>query len=383
MNLKTVCRLVFWLCLISQAKAEVIFETNFDSQLVGSYTRQELNVDWDTPRWNNGVDEGRVAVVAGDDAFDGNSLAVSYPADLFGSKETGAQWQLDFDKSYEAAKVEYRIKFGEGFDFVRGGKLPGLAGGAANTGGNTPNGSDGFTTRMHWRTDGSAGSRTSPARANINQYIYHPDQPTQFGEDFRWDDSGTWKVFESDRWYHVEHRLEMNTPGEHDGKFIAWLDGEKVLDVDDLRFRDSERLGIDKFYFSTFFGGSGTQWATSKDEVVFFDDFKITVPSPCVAVVNGDINADGHTDFADFLLLSNDFGNSRTDLFDDLVADTNCDDEVNFTDFLVLSGHFGSTSQARAVPEPSASAAQLCVVLLSPWFASRKRRVSSARRTAG
>ncbi len=57
------------------------------------------------------------------------------------------------------------------------------------------------------------------------------DQPSNFGEDFRWDDGpgGTWSTFESDRWYHIQHRIVMNTPGVHDGIAQAWLDGVLVL----------------------------------------------------------------------------------------------------------------------------------------------------------
>ena len=49
-----------------------------------------------------------------------------------------------------------------------------------------------------------------------------------------------------------------------------------MLDLDNIRFRDVAELQIDGFYFSTFFGGSGKQWNTTKDEIAFFDDFLIT-----------------------------------------------------------------------------------------------------------
>ena len=76
----------------------------------------------------------------------------------------------------------------------------------------------------------------------------------------------------------------------------AWLDGTQVLDVNNIRFRDAETFAIDGFYFSTFFGGSGDQWNTSKDEVAFFDDFRISVPNPLLL---GDVNGDGTVNFLD------------------------------------------------------------------------------------
>ena len=278
----------------------VIYENNFDDDPTGQYTITNLNADWNTPPFDNGVEEGRVSIVDNSEAFSGNSLAVEYPAGLHRSSATGAQWQLKFGQDYEEVTLEYRVKFRAGFDFVRGGKLPGLIGGTANTGGNRPDGTDGFSARMHWRTDGSSGSPLTSERANITQYLYHVDQPNSTGQDFRWDDSESadWELFESGRWYHLRHRVVMNSVvngvGQNDGIVQAWLDGKLVLDLNNIRFRDIETLKIDGFYFSTFFGGSGNQWNTSKDEVALFDDFKISVP-----VLLGDINLDGSINFFD------------------------------------------------------------------------------------
>ena len=120
----------------------------------------------------------------------------------------------------------------------------------------------------------------------MTQYLYHPDQPTDFGDDMRWDDSdfGDWEFFRSGVWYHLRHRVVMNTVvngvGQHDGIVQGWLDGELVFDVRNIRFRDVTTFAIEGFHFSTFFGGTGSQWNTSKDEVAFFDDFVISIPDP-------------------------------------------------------------------------------------------------------
>ena len=84
--------------------------------------------------------------------------------------------------------------------------------------------------------------------------------------------------------------------GQNDGIVQGWLDDRLVVDINNIRFRDIETLAIDGFYFSTFFGGSGNQWNTSKDEVAFFDDFRVSVPS---LVLLGDVNGDGAVNFLD------------------------------------------------------------------------------------
>jgi hypothetical protein len=146
---------------------------------------------------------------------------------------------------------------------VKGGKILGFAGGAANTGGDKPNDQDGWSARMMWRPDG-----------RIVQYVYHPDQLDIYGQDFPWNVGGQ-RLFTTGKWHRVEHRIVMNTPGQHDGRIQGWLDGVLALDVSGLRFRDVDRYAIDLFYFSTFFGGNDASWAPTRDESVCFDDFVI------------------------------------------------------------------------------------------------------------
>lgn len=268
-----------------------IFANDFEDDPVGLYTVSNWSADWSGAPWQTGVGEGRATIVSGDAAFNGGrSLRLLYPQGSVGpvgNSGGGAEWRMDLGQTYDELHLSYRIRFGADFDFVLGGKLPGLAGGTGNTGGNTPNGTDGWSARMMWVTYGPAPGD----QANAIQYVYHPDQPGTFGDNIRWDDTadGSWADFEADRWYSFEHRIVMNTPGQYDGTIQVWLDGERVLDVDDLRFRDVSTFGIDQLIFSTFFGGGSANWAPTKDEFIFFDDFvvsrgPITVPEPALAI---------------------------------------------------------------------------------------------------
>lgn len=62
----------------------------------------------------------------------------------------------------------------------------------------------------------------------------------------------------------------------NDGVLQTWFDGEQVVDLDDLRFRDVDSFAIDRFYISTFFGGGDATWAPTKDEYITFDDFIVS-----------------------------------------------------------------------------------------------------------
>lgn len=241
--------------------ADALHWIDFDDAPLGPYSEDSLAAAWQDPAWNQGIDEGRVEVFAGEDAYAGRSLRVHYPQGGVGPADGGAQWQLVFTASHTELYCAYRLRFAPGFDFVKGGKLPGLAGGAANTGGDKPTGSDGWSARMMWRADGE-----------IVQYTYHVDQPTDYGEDMQWDLGGK-RHFVPGQWHRLEHRVVMNTPGEHDGVLEGWLDGEQVFIREGLRFRDVDSFAVDLFYFSTFFGGSGDDWAPSQAEYVDFDEF--------------------------------------------------------------------------------------------------------------
>ena len=60
-----------------------------------------------------------------------------------------------------------------------------------------------------------------------------------------------------------------------------------------------------------------------------------------LAQYSGDFDGDGVVDFADFLILSGQFGQSVDEVTGQDVADANSDGEIGFADFLVLSANFG------------------------------------------
>jgi len=244
------------------AHNSIIYKNSFTQSPQGIYTRAQVDKEWNTPPYANGIEEKRVKII--DNSDKNRVLKVSYPSNEFGIANTGAQWKLIFNKSYEEITLSYRLRFGENFDFVRGGKLPGLAGGTAPSGGKEVTGTNGWSGRIMWRKDG-----------RIVQNVYHPDKPGKYGEDFAWNIDGE-HYFQPGVWHSVQNHFVMNTPKKNDGVMQAWLDGVLVLDKHNMHFRDVNTFAIDLLYFSTFFGGSTQEWATSKDEEILFDDFKIS-----------------------------------------------------------------------------------------------------------
>ena len=79
----------------------------------------------------------------------------------------------------------------------------------------------------------------------------------------------------------------------------------------------------------------------------------VVIEPTCDPTTQGDVDGNGTVEFADFLIVSANFGN-EVDSHE--LGDVDCSGIVDFPDFLELSANFGSTvPAASAVPEPSAA----------------------------
>jgi len=246
----------------------VLHHYDFDSNAVDYYTEENLRREWGVDSLNiqNGVVEGRTTIVADSNRERGRVLRVLYPKNTFGPAENGAQWLKKFSKRYEELYVSYWVKFPLGFQFVRGGKLPGLTGGLANTGGLKPNGVDGWSARVIWQPDGA-----------IRQYVYHVDQSDpRYGDGRPWNINGQNCLFVPGVWHHLETYVRMNHPDRNDGRIVCWFDGQPAMDENNFRFRTDGGLSIDALYFSTFFGGGDSSWSSLRREGVLFDDIVVS-----------------------------------------------------------------------------------------------------------
>ena len=171
---------------------------------------------------------------------------------------------VEFAVPFEEADemwLSYRVYFEPGWEWARGGKLPGLAGGTRPTGGDGGDGTDGFSARLMWRSEN-----------RLVVYAYHPDRPDEFGEDFRL--SGDIPV---GQWLTITQRIAMNSsPETHDGIVEVWIDGEKRLSRTDLRWRTTGDFGIDLLAYSSFYGGSDASWAPDETTFARFDEFRVS-----------------------------------------------------------------------------------------------------------
>jgi hypothetical protein len=255
-------------------------EINFKNASLGLLTETSLKEIWGEVSGIVGIAEGRCAVA---DVSGEHVLQVTYPKGKI-TNDGNVRWSLELGGVFEEYTVEYKVMVSKDFDFVRGGKLPGLFGGSGPAGGASVIEADGFSARIMWRELGV-----------LCQYVYYVDKGNnRWGDDFLWTTNlnknmpitkEMWKTMKEhfdDRmylkpgtWHTLKTYIKMNTLGKEDGKIISWLDGVESVNLN-LKFRNDESFGIDRFKFTTFFGGNDDTWAPAKDEIMYFKDFKFS-----------------------------------------------------------------------------------------------------------
>lgn len=210
------------------------------------------------------------------------ALRVTYPEGTSSPGDTdkgGAGFYADMNlpPASERACLSYKVRFPHGFDWVKGGKLPGLYGGKAPSGGKEVTGKNGFSMRFMWREDG---------QGELYEYIVNKD--AKYGLSVG---RGLW-TFPTGRWVQVEQEIVLNDPDEADGIARVWIDGRPVFEQRDIVYRTVDELHLTGLMFSTFFGGNGKDWRTPRDQTVDFGDFRLYAPtSEKAALHTGDTDA--------------------------------------------------------------------------------------------
>ena len=156
------------------------------------------------------------------------------------------------------ATLSYRIRFPAGFNWVKGGKLPGLCGGECWT--SSSNGPGGFAMRLMWR-DGGTG-----------EVLLSDAVTTGYGVDLG---RGSSFTFSADgRWHTIGEHVHLNTPSLADGYIDISYDGASYHFGGLVIRTDSTR--IDSLIFSTFFGGHDSTWAPASMQTIDFAGFQLS-----------------------------------------------------------------------------------------------------------
>lgn len=215
-----------------------------------------------------GTEHNIEILTAGEAGLDEPVLRVHYPAGTSspGDTDQGGAGFYTEDAALttsDRACLRYQVRFAEDFDFVQGGKLPGLYGGEAPSGGTRADGDNGFSMRFMWREQG---------QGELYEYVVNQDE--DYGASVG---RGLWH-FPAGRWVTIEQEIVLNDPDSDNGIARVWIDGEPVLEQHGIVYRTSDTVTIDGLMFSSFFGGHGEGWRTPRDQYADFTGFRLYAP---------------------------------------------------------------------------------------------------------
>ena len=245
-------------------RAEIILADDFESD--------ELAVKWSqvnikTPA-HGGIETNPDHVFRG-------SQSLRLTAVANDGKTSHAQVLSWFMPGYDKLYYRWYAKFSDDFDqgnhmhwTMIGGSRTDDKYSAFGQAGIMPNGTDFFTSMLDpWRdwkkypapgaiSFASSWPEMKPGRNNVH-YSNHllPEVPF---------------VPERGRWYCFEVMIALNGPDRNDGEQAFWIDGEKLLHVKDIRWRDSEVLKLNFFWFSVYIHQA------AQDNTCWYDDLVIS-----------------------------------------------------------------------------------------------------------
>ena len=164
--------------------------------------------------------------------------------------------------------MDWYIKPHRNWQEGMGGKLLGMAGGTATTGGRpvVPNG---WSARVMWGN-----------HRGLRLYLYHQDRPGKYGHNFAFNGI---ERFEKNRWSRVTERVKINDPGRKNAEIQFWVDGKSVVEVDKIALRGdvgSQTALVDRCYMTPFRGGNSQAWAVDRDTTLYFSDVQVSDSQP-------------------------------------------------------------------------------------------------------
>lgn len=218
-----------------------------------------------------------------------SSLIANYPSGTVDiSANSGFSFYTEGEHnsvSVEGAKevlFSYSAFFQSGFQFNKGGKMPGLYGGTSLaeakscSGGRQDARGQCFSARMMWRRNGAGELYNYFPTNQTGNYCSTPPlsvcDPT-YGDSIG-RGSFTWST---GSWTTVAQRLKLNDVGASNGEQELFVNGDSVLSLSGLQIsveNDTKFYGI---MAQTFFGGHDSTWASPQNQSVWFKDWSLAV----------------------------------------------------------------------------------------------------------
>lgn len=125
--------------------------------------------------------------------------------------------------------------------------------------------------------DGFSADLCIDGARSLHFYYYHFDQAGDWG-DITYCKTSFFRgaTISPGKWYCLEFMLRANVPRQKNGQLSAWLDGKLIGHVEKIRFRNSEKVKIQRLAVYSYFGGSDYEDASPKDQRTYVDNIVIS-----------------------------------------------------------------------------------------------------------
>ncbi|KAK0202648.1 hypothetical protein DFS33DRAFT_1262952 [Desarmillaria ectypa] len=173
--------------------------------------------------------------------------------------------------------MSYRVMFEPGWEWAKGGKLPGIFGGVGDasyrcSGGRQNDRCQCFDARLMWRSNGAGEIYTYFPLTEGNEAALLRVPGSRKNADYGFSvgrGAFTWHV---GKWVDVALRVKLNEVNKQDGELKLYIDGKSVISVHGLTMKMSNDSRIKGMHFQTFFGGRTEDWASPKDQKAWLGD---------------------------------------------------------------------------------------------------------------
>ena len=207
----------------------------------------------------------RISLAEGEGLDGSDAIRVAYVANPQGSERVLALFPLG--EGMKEAALSFDVKFGEDFQWTKGGKLHGLGPKKTITGG-AKRKPESWSARMMWREEGRA-----------QNYLYDQSPSKTFGVGGRTKEG----VFKAGQLHQVVFEVRLNDPGKKNGRARIRIDGKEVIKTEGVEFRGEGggETEIQQFMFSTFHGGQSTSYSPVDEKgkpttvYAWFDNFEV------------------------------------------------------------------------------------------------------------
>ena len=226
-----------------------------------------------------GLQEGRAKLTTDADLARGGRGAIQFTAVAQAGQQSGSGATAWFGpEGYDRVYFRRYIKFADDYDQGNlhhvGGGLTGVAGtnrwAAMGAAGIRPQGDDHFKSAFEpWRD-----WRRYPAPGYMFLYTYWMDMKRDHDGNY-WgnmmgpaDDRRV--VLQRDKWYCLEHMIQVNDPHQANGELAAWIDGKLYIHYTGFRWRSTADVKLKRFGIGVY-----VHQAT-RDNTVWYDDVALS-----------------------------------------------------------------------------------------------------------